>query len=184
LIANELRTGMTILHEGDIYEITDYMHTQPGKGGALVKAKLRNLRTGVFIDYTFRANQKVEQAIIERKKMEYLYRDGEQFYFMDPQTYENIPVARDKVENCLDFLKENEICTFITHGNEIIEVKGPDFVVLEIISTEPGARGDTVSGGSKPITLETGVIIQGPLFLNTGEKVKVDTRTRTYIQRA
>ena len=174
---------MTILHDGQIYEVADYNHTQPGKGGALVKIKMRNLLTGVFIDHTFRASQKVEQAFIERKKMEYLYRDGEQFYFMDPESYENAPIARDKLEGCLDFLKENEVYTFVVYKGEVIEVKAPDQMVLEITKTEPGLKGDTVTGGSKPVTLETGVTIQGPLFLNTGDKVKVDTRTRTYIQR-
>lgn len=183
MIANDLRPGITIVHDGDIYEILEFARTQPGKGGALVKSKLRNLRSGTIIDYTFRAPQKVEQAIVEKKKMEYLYRDGDQFYFMDPQTYDNVPVARELMEGTLDFLKENEVCTFVMHKGEVIAVNGPDFVVLAIVEADPGHKGDTVQGGTKSVTLETGAKIQGPLFLNPGDKVKVDTRTGTYIQR-
>lgn len=184
MIANDLRPGMTVIHEGGIYEVIEFMHVQPGKGGALVKSKLRNFKTGTIIDYTFRAPQKVEQAIVERRKMEYLYRDGDQYYFMDPDTYDNVPVGRDKLAGSIDFLKENEPCTFVTHKGEIIAVNLPDFVVLEIVDTDPGFKGDTVHGGTKKVTLETGAVIQGPLFLNAGDKVKVDARTGTYIQRA
>lgn len=183
MIANDLRPGITIVHEGDIYEVLEFSRTQPGKGGALVKTKLRNLHTGTIIDSTFRAPQKVEQAIVEKKKMEYLYRDGDQFYFMDPRTYDNVPVARKLMEGTLDFLKENEMCTFVVHEGEIIAVNGPNFVVLEIVDAQPGHKGDTVHGGTKLVTLETGAKIQCPLFLNPGDKVKVDARTGTYIQR-
>ena len=183
MIANDLRPGITILHESEIFEIIEFTHNQPGKGGALVKAKMRNIHTGTIIDYTFRAPQKVEQAFIERKKMEYIYRDGDQFYFMDPQTYDNVPVSSDKLEGPVDFLKENEICTFVTYKGEVLAVNLPDFAVLEIVDTNPGYKGDTVHGGAKQITLETGAVIQGPLFLNVGDKVKIDTRTRTYLQR-
>jgi elongation factor P len=174
---------MTIVHEGGLFEVIDFMHNQPGKGGALIKAKLRNIRTGTIIDHTFRSPQKVEQAFIERKKMEYLYRDGDQYYFMDPETYDNVPVSKEKLEGSIDCLKENEICTFVMHKGEIIAVNLPDFAVLEIVDADPSYKGDTVQGGSKKIKLETGAVIQGPLFLNVGDKVKVDTRTRTYIQR-
>jgi elongation factor P len=174
---------MTIVHEGGLYEVLDFTHTQPGKGGALVKSKLRNIHTGTIIDYTFRAPQKVEQAFIERKKMEYIYRDGEQFYFMDPDTFDNVPVGAEKLKGEVDFLKENETCTFVTHKGEILAVNLPDFAVLEIVDTQPGYKGDTVSGGSKQVRLETGAVIQGPLFLNAGDRIKIDTRTRTYIQR-
>jgi elongation factor P len=183
LIANELRPGITILHNDKIYEVVEFTHTQPGKGGALVKTKLRNIRTGTIIDHTFRSPQKVEQAFIERKKMEYLYRDGEQYYFMDPDTYDNVPVSKEKLEGGIEFLKENEICTFVSYKGNVIAVNLPDFAVLEIVDTNPGYKGDTVSGSSKQIKLETGALIQGPLFLNTGDKVKVDTRTGTYLQR-
>jgi len=183
VIANDLRPGITIIHDGGIYEVLDFMHTQPGKGGALVKAKLKNFRTGTIIDYTFRAPQKVEQAFIQRKKMEYLYKDGDQFYFMDPETYDNQPVSKDKLEGDVGFLKENLICTFVMHDGEIISVLLPDFVILEIVDTDPGFKGDTVSGGSKMVDLETGAKIQGPLFLNVGDKIKIDARTGTYIQR-
>ncbi len=183
MIANDLRVGITIIHDGEIHEVIDFFHTQPGKGGALVKTKLRNMRTGTIIDNTFRAPQKVEQAIIERKKMEYLYRDGEQYYFMDPDTYDNVPVGKDKLEGSVEFLKENELCTFVTYKGDIMSVELPDFAVLEIVETNPGYKGDTVSGGSKQVTLETGAVIQGPLFLNVGDKIKIDARTGTYIQR-
>ena len=183
MIANDLRPGITIIHDNDIYEVLDFTHNQPGKGGALVKTKLRNIRTGTIIDYTFRSPEKVEQAFIEKKKMEYLYRDGSQYYFMDPDTYDNIPVSEEKLEGAIEFLKENETCTFVMYKNDVISVKAPDFTVLEIVDTQPGHKGDTVQGGSKQIKLETGAVIQGPLFLNTGDKVKVDTRTGTYLQR-
>lgn len=183
MIANDLRPGITIIHEGEIYEVVDFTHNQPGKGGALIKSKLRNFRTGTIIDHTFRAPQKIEQAIIERKKMEYIYRDGDQFYFMDPDTYDNVPVGMDKLEGSIDFLKENESCIFVMYKGDVIAVKLPAFAVLEIVDTAPGYKGDTVQGGSKNIKLETGAVIQGPLFLNTGDKVKVDARIGTYIQR-
>jgi elongation factor P len=183
LIANDLRVGITIVHDGGLFDVVDFFHTQPGKGGALVKTKLRNLRTGTIIDHTFRAPQKVEQAFIERKKMEYLYRDGDQYYFMDPETYDNVPIGEEKLEGGVEFLKENELCTFVTYKSDIIAVELPDFAVLEIVETDPGYKGDTVSGGSKRVTLETGAVIQGPLFLNVGDRIKVDARTGTYIQR-
>ena len=183
MIANDLRVGITILHNSEIFEVIDFFHTQPGKGGALVKTKLRNMRTGTIIDHTFRAPQKVEQAIIERKKMEYLYRDGDQYYFMDPETYDNVPVNKDKLEGGVEFLKENELCTFVSYKGNVMAVELPDFAVLEIVETDPGYKGDTVQGGNKQVTLETGAVIQGPLFLNVGDKIKVDARTGTYIQR-
>jgi len=184
MVANELKRGMTVTHGGIFYEVADVSHMKPGKGAAVVRVKLRNLDTENILDITFRSDEKVEQVLSEKKKMEFLYRDADQFYFMDPHTYENTPVSKDKIGDKAQFLKENETVTFFIVDRQLIRVGISDFAVLKIVNTEPAIRGDTATNVTKKVELETGAVIQGPIFLNVGDRVKVDTRTGTYIERA
>jgi len=184
MIANDLRSGNIIVHtDGLLYQILEFHHTKPGKGGAFVRVKMRRLQDGRIIDHTFRAEEKVERAFIERKKMEYLYRDGNLFVFMDTKTYEQIEIPLEKMESALPFLVENIECEVMLHKDEIVAVELPETVVLEVVETEPGEKGDTASGGSKPAKLETGHVVRVPLFIKEGDKVKVDTRTGEYVER-
>ncbi|MFH1421551.1 MAG: elongation factor P [Planctomycetota bacterium] len=183
MVANDLKKGMTINHSGSFYEVAELSHMKPGKGAAVVRAKLKNLFTENILDYTYRSDEKVEQVISEKKKYEYLYKDGNHYYFMDPQTYENIPVGEDKLGDNAKFLKENETVTFFIVDNQLIRVNIPDFIVLEIVKADPAIRGDTATNVTKKVELETGAVIQCPMFLNIGDKVKIDTRTGTYIER-
>lgn len=183
MVANELKRGMTVNHGGIFYEVADVSHLKPGKGAAVVRAKLRNLDTENILDCTFRSDEKVEQVISEKKKMEFLYKDGNQYYFMDPQSYENVPVSKDKLGERAQFLKENETVTFFTVDRQLIRVDIPDFIILKIVKCDPCVRGDTATNVTKKVELETGAVIQGPMFLNVGDRVKLDTRTGTYIER-
>jgi len=186
MIANELRCGTTIIHnDGKLYQILEFQHTKPGKGGAFVRVKMRCLADSKIIEYTFRSEEKVERAFIERKEMEYLYQDGEMFVFMDPTTYEQIEIERSKMGNVLPYLVENNTyyISFLKSG-EVLSVEPPESVILEVVETDPGEKGDTATGGSKPAKLSTGLTIKVPLFVKIGDKVKVDTRSGSYIERA
>ncbi len=183
ITSNDLKNGMTLVVKGELHQLIEFQHIKPGKGHAFVRTKLRNLRTGAVVEHTFRAKEPVEQAFVEKRTLEYLYRDGENFYLMDPETFEQIPISRDLIGEKAQFLKENTELTLLVHGDEVIEVNLPDTVVLEVVETPPGIRGDTVSGGSKPAKLETGATIQVPLFINVGDKVRVDTRNGQYLER-
>ncbi|RME03407.1 MAG: elongation factor P [Planctomycetota bacterium] len=182
MIANDLRNGTTILHNNELYEVVDYQHTKPGKGGAFMKTKLKNLKTGTIIEHTFRAQERVQDAFIEKKEMIFSYRDGDMFYFMD-ENYEMVPVSKEVIGEYKNFLREDQECLFWYHEGEIVRVVLPEAVILEVKKTEPGVKGDTASSATKPGTLETGLTIQMPLFINEGDKVKVDTRTGKYIER-
>ena len=184
MIANDLRAGTTIVHsDGLLYQILEFHHTKPGKGGAFVRVKMRRLKDGRTIEHTFRAEEKVERAFIERKKMEYLYRDGNLFVFMDTKTYEQLEIPLEKIEWALPFLVENIECDVLMHKEDIVAVELPETVVLEVMETDPGEKGDTASGGSKPAKLQTGYVVRVPLFIKEGDKVKVDTRTGAYVER-
>lgn len=180
----DFRNGMTLVINGDLYNIVEFLHVKPGKGGAFVRTKLKNVRTGRVIDRTFRAGESVEQARIDRRKMQYLYRSGEQFYFMDTSTYEQIPLSPDAVGDGVNFLAENAEVQVLFYQDQIIGVELPIFVELRVKQTEPGVRGDTASGGSKPATLETGAVVHVPFFINVDDMIKVDTRKGIYIERA
>lgn len=185
MIANELRSGTTIRHsDGRIYEIMEYLHTKPGKGGAYVRVKMRSLTDGKIIDYTFRAEEKVEHAFIERKKMEYLYRDANTFVFMDSRTYDQIEVPLERLQQEVPFLIENETYELLIFEGEVVSISLPESVVLEVVETDPGEKGDTATGGTKPAKLSNGLVIKVPLFVKVGDRVKVDTRSMTYIERA
>ncbi len=180
---SDFRNGLTILLDGEIWTIVEFLHVNPGKGTAFVRTKLKNLKTGRVIDRTFRSGEKVEDVRIERKTMQYLYQSEGQYVFMDTETYEQVPISEEMLGDKRLFLKEGQEVEVLFHGETPVGVELPFFVELAVAKTEPGVRGDTASGGSKPATLETGAVIQVPLFINEGDVLKVDTRTGEYIER-
>lgn len=182
--SNDFKNGMTIVFNGQLHQITFFQHIKPGKGHAFVRTKLRNLKTGRILDRNFDAKEQVEQAYIEKKPIEYLYRDPDHFYFMDHETYEQLAVGKAAMEEQAKFLKEGIECLASFHEGEVIDIGLPDSVILKVTETPPGVRGDTVSGATKPATLETGAVIQVPLFINPGESIRVDTRSGLYLERA
>ena len=178
----EFKKGLKIQLDGEPYSIVDFQHVKPGKGGAFVRTKLKHMKLGRVIDNTFRAGEKVELVDFDEKRMQYLYRD-DRYHFMDLDTYDQISLAPEEVGEARDFLKENtEVEILFIDGNPV-SVELPNFIELQIVKTDPGIRGDTATGGSKPATLETGAVIQVPLFLNEGDVVKVDTRSGEYLGR-
>ncbi len=183
MIANDLKKGTTIVYDGEIYEVVEYQHVKPGKGGAFMKTKIKNLKTGSLLDVSFRAQEKVEEAYIDKQTMHYSYSDGHHYYFMD-ESYETIPVEADLLGDSISFLTEDLECTFWKHNGEIIKIILPESVVLKVTHTEPGVKGDTASSVTKPATVETGLVVQVPLFINEGDSIKVDTRTGKYMERA
>ena len=179
----DFRNGMVISLKGNLYTIVEFLHVKPGKGGAFVRTKLKRLSDGSVLEKTFRAGERVEEARVEKRPMQYLYHAEGLYYFMDSSTYEQLPISEAGLGREKSFLKEGAKVTVLTHNNEAIGVELPIFVELEVVETEPGVRGNTVSGGTKPAKLETGATIQVPLFVQRGDRVKVDTREGTYIER-
>ena len=180
---NELKNGVTRELDKGLFSVVEFQHVKPGKGGAFVRTKLRNVRTGAVIERTFNAGVRVEQAIIDRRDMQFLYKDGDEFVFMDTDTYEQINVKPATLGDVADYLVESATAQIALYGTEIVAVEIPASVELTIAQTEPGIQGDRVSGARKPATLQTGKVIQVPLFINTGDRVKVDTRTGDYVTR-
>lgn len=181
---NDFKTGVTIEFEGNIWQVIEFQHVKPGKGAAFVRSKLRNLRNGNIQEKTFRAGERVNRAHIETKTMQYLYASGDTHAFMDTSTYEQIEMQTSQIEHELKFIKENMEVSLITYEGEIIGIDLPNNVELEVTETEPGLKGDTVSGGSKPATLETGLVVQVPLFINQGETLVISTSDGKYVSRA
>ena len=181
---SEFRNGNHIDVDGTIFKILEFQHVKPGKGGAFVRTKLRNARSGAVIERTYRSDERMEQAIIDKRDTQYLYRDGDDYIFMDQSTYEQVPVSSKNLGDATNFLKETGKAMLILHDDEIIGVELPASVELTITETEPGIQGDRVSGARKPATLETGFVVQVPLFVGPGEVIKVDTRTGEYMTRA
>lgn len=181
---SDFRNGLSIIQDNDIFTIVEFQHVKPGKGGAFVRTRLRNARTGAVIDKTFRAGEKMDQARLERRTMQYLYRQDEEYFLMDTETYDQISVSRAAIGDPVKYLKDGMEVGVVDYNGEVIGVEVPFFVELEIAETDPGVRGDTASGGSKPATLESGAVIQVPFFINVGDRVKVDTRTDQYLERA
>ena len=179
---NDFRKGMKIEVDGAPYAIVDFQHVKPGKGGAFVRTKLKHLRLGTVIDKTFRAEEKVPLVNFEEKRMQFLYRDA-RFHFMDLETYDQIALSEDEVGDARQFLQENTAVEMLYVDGAPIGIELPNFVDLVVVKTEPGVRGDTASGGSKPATLETGAMVSVPLFINEGDVLRVDTRTGAYISR-
>lgn len=182
--ASEFRNGVTIEVDGDIFVIVEFQHVKPGKGAAFVRTKLKNLITGSTTERTFRPSEKMGKAHIERQDMQYLYQDGDLFHFMNPESFEQIAVNASDVGNSLDLVKENEMVKILSYNGGVFGIEPPIFVELEITETEPGFKGDTAQGATKPAVVETGATINVPLFLSSGEVIKIDTRTREYLGRA
>ena len=182
--AGEFRNGVTFEFEGNVFQIVEFQHVKPGKGAAFVRTKLKNVITGGVVEKTFRPTEKMPKAHIDRKTMQYLYEDSGLYYFMDLESYEQIPLSADQVGDSLKFVKENEEVLLLFYKGSVFGIEPPNFVELEITDTEPGFKGDTATGASKPATLETGAIVNVPLFIGPGEKIRIDTRTGEYMERA
>lgn len=184
ITAGEFRNGATFELDGQIFQVVEFQHVKPGKGAAFVRTRLRNIITGATVERTFNPSDKMPKAHIERKDMQYLYNDGGLFYFMDTETYEQLPISSDTIGDAFKFVKENMIVKILSHKGNIFGIEPPTFVELEVTDTEPGFKGDTATGATKPATLETGAIVKVPLFINQGDLIRIDTRTGDYLERA
>lgn len=180
---NDFHTGLTIELEGEIYTVVEFMHVKPGKGSAFVRSRLKNVKTGAVTERTFRAGEKLPRAHIDYREMQYLYSSGDENFFMDTSTYEQLTLGDERLGDARKYLKENMIIGVQMYEGEAIGVELPTFVELAVVKTDPGLRGDTATGGSKPATLETGATVQVPLFVNVGDVIRVDTRTDQYLER-
>jgi len=181
---NDLRNGMTLDLPDGLFSVVEFQHVKPGKGGAFVRTKLKNVRTGAVLERTFRADERVEQAIVDKREMQLLYRDGTDYVFMDVVSYDQLHVSPATLGEAAQYVKEGDNAVLQMYGGEIVGVDLPAAVELTVAETEPGVQGDRVSGARKPATLETGLVVQVPLFVNPGERIKVDTRSGEYITRA
>lgn len=181
--AGDFRNGLTFEFEGNVYQVVEFQHVKPGKGAAFVRTKLKNVITGSVVERTFNPTEKVEKAMIERKDMEYLYEDSGLYYFMDQETYEQIPLSEEQLGDSLKFVKENMTVTILSYKGNVFAVEAPNFVELKVTATEPGVKGNTASNVTKPATVETGAVINVPMFINEGDIVKIDTRTSEYLSR-
>ncbi len=181
--AGDFKNGITIELEGNIYQIIEFQHVKPGKGAAFVRTKLKNIKSGGVVEKTFRPTEKCPQARIDRKDMQYLYADGDLFYFMDVETYDQIPLSKEDIGDALKFVKENEMVKMCSHNGSVFAVEPPLFVELQITETEPGFKGDTATGATKPAIVETGATVYVPLFVEQDDVIKIDTRTGEYLSR-
>jgi elongation factor P len=183
ITTNDLKNGITLQLDNGLFSVIEFQHVKPGKGGAFVRTKLRNLRSGAVLERTFNAGIRVEQAILDKRDMQFLYRDGDDYVFMDTESYDQMTVAPAALGDAADYLVENAVAVLALFNGNIVSVEIPASVELTITDTEPGVQGDRVSGARKPATLQTGKVVQVPLFVNTGDRIKVDTRTGDYITR-
>ena len=181
--AGEFRKGITVEIDGQVWMIVDFQHVKPGKGAAFVRTKIKNVMTGSVLERTFNPTEKYPKAMVERKEMQYLYSDGELYYFMDTETFDQLPLNHDKVEEAIQYITENMNVTIKFFKGEPFSVEAPNFVELTVAETEPGFKGDTATAGNKPAILETGAKVMVPLFISEGEKIRVDTRTGEYMER-
>ena len=184
IVAGDFRNGVTFELDGQIFQVVEFQHVKPGKGAAFVRTKLKNIITGATVERTFNPSDKMEKAHIERKDMQYLYNDGELYYFMDTETFEQIPLNASTIGDSLKFVKENMVVKILSHKGNVFGIEPPTFVELEVTETEPGFKGDTATGATKPATVETGATIKVPLFINKGDIIRIDTRTGEYLERA
>ena len=180
---SDFRNGMTIIHDGTLFDIQEFQFVKPGKGGAFVRTKLKNVKTGQVLEHTYDSKSRVEQAIVDKAVWEYLYRDGEYYVFMDSETYDQHSLGREVVAPLLDFLLENTRCNLKTYDGEILGCSLPDFMEFTVIETEPSVKGQTAAGSNKPAKIETGATVQVPVFVTDGERIRVDTRTGRYTER-
>ncbi len=183
VVAGDFKNGVTFDMDGDVLQVVEFQHVKPGKGAAFVRTKIKNVITGAVIERTFSPTDKFPEAFIERKEMQYLYSDGELYYFMDNETYDQLPLNGDKLGDNFRFVKENMPCKVISYKGNVFAVEPPTFVELEVTETEPGFKGDTATGASKSATLETGAEVKVPLFIEIGDVLKIDTRTGEYMER-
>ena len=182
--SNDFKTGVSVEIDGDAYTVVDFQHVKPGKGAAFVRAKMKNVRTGSVVERTFNAGEKMPKAHLDRREMQYLYHDGDSYIFMDLENYEQMPLSDEYMADGKDYLKEDMSVSVLFFQGSVIGVDFPAQVVLEVTETEPGIKGDTASGGNKPATLETGAVVRVPFFINIGDKIRVNTKTGDYIERA
>jgi len=180
---SNFRNGFTLKFSGDIYQIVEFQHVKPGKGGAFVRTKLKSLTSGKVLDNTFRAGEKVEEVRVEAKKMQYLYRESDNLIFMDLETYEQIPLPEALAGEDLKFLKEGGEVKILFHNEQALGMELPFFIEYEVVDTKPGVKGDTVAGSGKPATIETGAVVQVPFFIEVGDTIRVDTRSGIYLER-
>ena len=183
IMAGDFRKGVTVEIDGNVWSIADFQHVKPGKGAAFVRTKLKNIISGGVVERTFRPTEKFPQARIDRADMQYLYNDGDLFYFMNTENYEQIAINNETIGDSLKFVKENEMCKVCSHAGSVFMIEPPLFVELEITETEPGFKGDTATGATKPAIVETGAKVLVPLFVEIGDKIKIDTRTGEYLSR-
>ena len=182
--AGDFRNGVTFEMDSNVYQIIEFQHVKPGKGAAFVRTKLKNVITGATVEQTFRPTDKMPKAHIERKDMQYSYNDGDLYYFMDQETFDMLPLNSSQLGDALKFVKENDIVRILSYKGNVFGVEPPNFVELTVTATEPGVKGNTATGATKPATLETGAVINVPLFINEGEVIRIDTRTGEYMERA
>ena len=181
--AGDFRNGVTFELDGNVFQVVEFQHVKPGKGAAFVRTKIKNVITGAVVEKTFRPTEKMPKAHIERKDMQYSYNDGDLYYFMDQETFDMIPIGKEQVGDSLKFVKENMVCKVLSYKGNVFGIEPPTFVELAIAETEPGFKGDTATGATKPATLETGAVIQVPLFVDGSDIIRVDTRTGEYMER-
>ncbi|MBP0975487.1 MAG: elongation factor P [Oscillospiraceae bacterium] len=182
--AGDFRNGMTFEMDGQVVQVIEFQHVKPGKGAAFVRTKYKNVITGAVVETSFNPTAKFPTAFVERKDMQYSYSDGDLYYFMDMESYEQIPISKDVIGNALDFVKEEEIVKVLSYKGNVFGIEPPFFVELEVTSTEPGVKGNTATNATKPAVVETGAEIRVPLFINEGDRIRIDTRTREYMERA
>ena len=182
--AGDFRNGMTFEMDGQVVQVIEFQHVKPGKGAAFVRTKYKNVITGAVVETSFNPTAKFPTAFVERKDMQYSYNDGDLYYFMDMESYEQIPISKDVIGNALDFVKEEEIVKVLSYKGNVFGIEPPFFVELEVTSTEPGVKGNTATNATKPAVVETGAEIRVPLFINEGDRIRIDTRTREYMERA
>ena len=183
LSAGDFRNGITIELDNNIFQIIEFQHVKPGKGAAFVRTKLKNIKNGGVVEKTFRPTEKFPQAIIEKSDKQYLYNDGELYHFMDPETFDQFALNQDQIGDSLKFVKENEVVKMLAHNGDVFAIEPPLFVELQITETEPGFKGDTATGATKPAVVETGATVYVPLFVEQGEVIQIDTRTGEYMKR-
>ena len=183
ITAGDFRNGITFEFEGNVYQVVEFQHVKPGKGAAFVRTKMKNVMTGGVVERTFNPTEKVEPARIERKEMEYLYEDSGLYYFMDQETYEQMPLSADQLGDALKFVMENMTVKFLSYKGNVFAVEPPTFVELTVTETEPGVKGNTATNVTKPATVETGATITVPMFVNEGDRIRIDTRSGEYMER-
>lgn len=181
--AGDFRNGLTFEYDGNVYQVVEFQHVKPGKGAAFVRTKMKNVMTGGVVERTFNPTEKVEPARIERKDMEYLYEDSGLYYFMDQETYEQIPLGEDQLGDSLKFVMENMVVKILSYKGNVFAVEPPTFVEMKVIETEPGVKGNTATNVTKPATVESGAVVTVPMFVNEGDTIRIDTRTAEYMER-